>query len=140
MQNAYLTSPFQEIIYNVLGQEFGTHRQVQKSLVVRALYGLNSAGASFRHHLASCLGHLGYESTRGYPDVWIRAATKASKEEYCEYLFVYADDIIAIGIDPNNVIICLNNYFAMKPESIHPPDDYLGTKIKETQLPNGFKA
>jgi hypothetical protein len=81
----------------------------------------------FRNHLASWLVHLGYESTRGDPDVWIHAATKTSKEEYYEYLFVYTDDILAIGIDPDYV-------------PIHPPDDYLGTKLKETVLPNGVKA
>ena len=34
----------------------------------------------------------------------------------------------------------LNKYFKLKPDSIHPPDDYLGTKIKITSLPNGKKA
>jgi preprotein translocase subunit Sss1 len=140
IQNAYLTSPCQEKIYTVLGPEFGPHRQGKKALVVRALYGLKSAGAAFRNHLASCLGHLGYESSKGDPDVWIRAATKPSKEEYYEYLFVYTDDILAIGIDPSNVLTRLNKYFALKPDSIHPPDDYLGTKLKETVLPNGVKA
>ena len=55
IQNAYLTSPCSEKIYSVLGPEFGPHRQGKRSLVVRALYGLKSAGASFRNHLASCL-------------------------------------------------------------------------------------
>jgi hypothetical protein len=66
--------------------------------------------------------------------------TKASKEEYYKYLFVYFDDILAIVIDPNNVLTRLNKYFALKPVSIHPPDDYLGTKLKDTVLPNGVKA
>jgi hypothetical protein len=109
-------------------------------LVVQELYGLKSAGALFRNHLSSCLGHLGYESTRGDPDVWICAATKASTEEYYEYLIVYTDDILAIGIDTNNVLTRLIKYFALKPDSIHPPDDCLGTKLKETVLPNEVKA
>jgi hypothetical protein len=90
--------------------------------------------------LASCLGHLGYKSSKGDPDVWICAATKPYKEEYYEYLFVYMDDILAIGIDPSNVLTRLNKYFALKPDSILPPDDYLGTKLKETVLTNGVKA
>lgn len=108
--------------------------------MVRALYGLKSAGAAFRNHLASCLSHLGYESSRGDPDVWFRAATKVTKEEYYEYLFVYTDDILAIGVDPKDVLTRLNRYFSLKPDSIHPPDNYLGTKIKLTTLPNGVKA
>jgi hypothetical protein len=30
--------------------------------------------------------------------------------------------------------------FALKPDSIRPPDKYLGTKLKETVLPNRTKA
>jgi hypothetical protein len=50
------------------------------------------------------------------------------------------ETILAIGIDPSNVLTHLNTYFALKPDSIHPPDDYLGTKLKETVLLNGVKA
>ena len=140
IQNAYLTSPCQEKIYTILGPEFGPHRQGRKALVIRALYGLKSAGAAFRNHLASCLSHLGYESSKGDPDVWFRAAVKVTNEEYYEYLFVYTDDILAIGVNPHEVLTRLNHYFKLKPDSIHPPDDYLGTKIKLTTLPNGVKA
>jgi hypothetical protein len=34
----------------------------------------------------------------------------------------------------------LNKYFKLKPDSIHPPNDYLGNKIKLTTLPNGRQA
>jgi Reverse transcriptase (RNA-dependent DNA polymerase) len=140
IQNAYLTSPCQEKIYTTLGPEFGPHRCGRKALVVRALYGLKSAGAAFRNHLASCLAHLGYESSKGDPDVWFRAAVKVTKEEYYEYLLVYTDDILAISLNPNDVLTRINRYFALKPDSIHSPDDYLGTKIRKTVLPNGEEA
>jgi Reverse transcriptase (RNA-dependent DNA polymerase) len=140
IQNAYLTSPCNEKIYTILGPEFG-HRKGTKSLVVRALYGLKSAGASFRNHLAKCLSHLGYESSRGDPDVWFRPAEKpVTKEEYYEYLLVYTDDILAISMNPKEILTRLNRFFLFKPDSIHPPDDYLGTKIKKTVLPNGIEA
>jgi hypothetical protein len=89
IQNAYLTSPSKEKIYTILGPEFGPHREGRKALIVRALYGLKSAGAAFREHLASCLSHLGYQSSRGDPDVWFRPAVKTTGEEYYEYLLVY---------------------------------------------------
>jgi hypothetical protein len=66
---------------------------------------------------------LGNESSRGDPDVWFPAATKETKKEYYEYLFVCTDDIVAIGIEPNHVLIRLKQYFALKPDYIHPPDD-----------------
>jgi transposase InsO family protein len=140
IQNAYLTSPCDEKIYTVLGPEFGPHRQGKRSVIVRALYGLKSAGASFRNHLASCIGHLGYESSKGDPDVWYKPATKVTGEKHYEYLLVYTDDILAIGTNPKDILTRLNKYFTLKPDSIHPPDDYLGTKLKETVLPNGAKA
>ena len=99
---------------------------------------MKSAGAAFRNHFASCLGHLGFTLSRGDPDEWYRPAVKAKNgEEYYEYMFVYTDDILAIGVDPKEVLMKLNKYFKLKPDSIQPPDDYLGTKIKLTTLPNG---
>jgi hypothetical protein len=103
------------------------HRKGKKAIVVRALYGLKLAGASFRNHLASCLGHLGFTSYRGNPDVWFLPAQKSNGEEYYQYLFVYTDDILAIGVDPRDILMKLNKYFKLKPDSIHPPNDYLGT-------------
>jgi hypothetical protein len=90
---------------------------------VRALYGLKSAGALFRNHLASCLGHLGFTLSRGDPDVWYRPAQKSNVEEYYEYWLMYTDNILAIGIDTREILMKLNKYFKPKPDSIHPPDD-----------------
>jgi hypothetical protein len=84
IQNSYLTSPCEEKIYTILGPEFGPHWQGKKALVVRALYGLKSAGAAFCNHLASCLGHLGFTTSRGYPDDWFRPAVKPNGEEFYE--------------------------------------------------------
>jgi hypothetical protein len=40
-------------------------------VVVRALYGLKSAGASWRATLAQALRDIGFVSTIADPDVWI---------------------------------------------------------------------
>ena len=45
-------------------------------LVKMALYGLKSSGAAFRSKLAGVLRDIGYLSTKGDPDVWIRPAVK----------------------------------------------------------------
>jgi hypothetical protein len=47
---AYITAP----VWSVLGAKFGPD-QVKTALIVRALYGLTSAGAAFCAHLASCM-------------------------------------------------------------------------------------
>jgi hypothetical protein len=70
IQKAYLTSPCKDKKYTILGEEFDPDRKGKKKIIVQALYGLKSAGASFRNHLASCLGHLGFTSSRGNLDAW----------------------------------------------------------------------
>jgi hypothetical protein len=56
--NAYLMAPITEKVWCILGPEFGEDAG-KKELIVRALYGLKSAGATFRNHLAECMKHLG---------------------------------------------------------------------------------
>ena len=60
IQNTYLTPPCLEKIWTTLGSELGTDLLGKKSLVVRALYGIKSACASFRNHLTECTINLGY--------------------------------------------------------------------------------
>jgi hypothetical protein len=49
---------------------------------------------------------------------------------------VYTDDILTIGVDPKDILMKLNKYFKLEPDSMHPPDDYLGTKIKKRVMSN----
>jgi hypothetical protein len=58
IENAYLTAPITEKVWTVLGPEF-VDDAGKRTLIVRALYGLNSAGAALRNHLAECMKHLG---------------------------------------------------------------------------------
>jgi hypothetical protein len=58
IENAYLTAPITEKVWTVLGPEFGDDAG-KRALIVRALYGLKSAGADFRNHLVECMKHLG---------------------------------------------------------------------------------
>jgi hypothetical protein len=51
IDNAYLKAPLTEKVCPVLGPEFGDGA---------ALYGMKSAGAAFRNHLAACMKHLGW--------------------------------------------------------------------------------
>ena len=44
--NAYITAPITEKVWTILRPEFGAD-QGKKALIVRALYGLKSAGAAF---------------------------------------------------------------------------------------------
>ena len=78
IQNAYLTAPCSDKIKNTLGSEFGTDLAGKKYLVIRALYGLKSAGTSFRNHLAECMINLGYLLCLIYPDLWFKEEIRQS--------------------------------------------------------------
>ncbi len=58
---AYFTAPKTKKVRTVLGPEFGIDAG-KSAIIARALYGLKSAGAAFRTHLASCMHQMGYTS------------------------------------------------------------------------------
>ena len=70
IENSYITAPCSEKIYTVLGPEFGLEAE-KKAFRVRELYGLKSAGALFRNHLADCMQHIGFIPCLANPDLWM---------------------------------------------------------------------
>jgi hypothetical protein len=64
IENAYLTAPITEKVCTVLGPEFGDDAG-KRALIVRDLYGLKSAGAAFRNHVAECMKHAVLTGTFG---------------------------------------------------------------------------
>ena len=72
VQNDFLTALCSESIHMSLGPEFGEDQE-KTAVIVRALYGLTSAGVSFRNHLADCMCHLGYHSCLADLDLWYNA-------------------------------------------------------------------
>ena len=73
--NAYITAPITKKVWTILGPEFGEDAG-KTAVIVRALYGLKSAGAAFRAHLASCMRELGYTSCKADPDLWLKPETR----------------------------------------------------------------
>jgi hypothetical protein len=68
---------------------------------VRALYGLESSGASWRAHIAHTLPDMGFLPSRGDPYIGMRQTfNQMTKASYWEYLLVYVDDLLAIGMEP----------------------------------------
>ena len=138
--NAYITAPIKEKVWTVLGPEFGQDAG-KSAIIVRALYGLKSAGAAFRAHLASFMRQMGYTSCKADPDLWLKAETRPDDNvRYYSYILCYVDDILCIHHDAMSVLRQINSYLPLKPTSVGDPDIYLGAKLKETQLPNGIYA
>ena len=140
IQNAYLTAPCNEKVYTTCGPEFGAN-EGKKAIIVRALYGLASAGASFRNHLADCMRSLGYTSCVADPDVWMKAAVRPDDGfEYYAYVLLYVDDTLCISHDAKVALEEINQHFTMKKKSMGKPDIYLGAKLHEVRMPNGVTA
>jgi hypothetical protein len=139
IENAYITAPNAEKIYTVLGPEFGPDAE-NKAFVVRALYGLKSAGASFCNHLADCMQHLGFTPCLANPDLWMKAAEKEDGTAYYAYVLIYVDDVMVIHHNAMSVLARLDKYFKMKLGLMGDPFMYLGATLKKMCLENGTKA
>jgi hypothetical protein len=140
IENVYLTAPITEKVWTVLGPEFGEDAGKQ-ALIVRALYGLKSAGAAFRNHLESCMEHLGWKPCLADRYLWMKEETRPDYSvKYWAYILIYVDDILCVHNDPGTSFDQIDNYFNMKPGSIMEPLFYLGSKLKKTVMPNGVVA
>jgi hypothetical protein len=102
-------------------------QQGKVCIVVCALYGLKSAGASCRVTLALALHDIGFVFTTADPDVWIQPAACDDGYEYYRMLLVYVDDVLAISHEPKVLIDAIGEYYKVKPGSDKEPDIYLGT-------------
>ena len=140
IKNAYLQAPNSEKHYIVCGPEFGTENVGKIAIVVRALYGGKAAGANFRNHLRDCMEHLGYQSCLADPDLWMKECVKPNNDRYWHYILLYVDDMLSIGMEPRGAIDGIGKYFQMKPESVGPPNLYLGGKVSKVRLANGVEA
>jgi hypothetical protein len=140
IENVYLTAPLTEKVWTVLGPELGDDAG-NRALIVRALYGLNSAVAAFMNHLDECMNHLGWNPCRADRDLWMKAETHPDDGVlYWAYILIYVDDMLCVHRDPGVPLAKLDEYLKMKEGSIQVPIFYLVAKLKKTVLPNGVVA
>ena len=83
-------------------------------LVKMVLYGLKSSGTEFRSKIAGVLRDIGYFSTKGDPNVWIRPAVKTDGTEYHEMVLCYVDNVLAILATPMKTIEGIKALFKLK--------------------------
>jgi hypothetical protein len=106
--NAYITAPVKEKVWTVLGPEFGLDSG-KRAIIVCVLYGLKSAGAAFRAHLASFLHQMGYTPCKADPDLWLKAVTRPEDNvHYYTYILCCVDNILCIHHDPMSVMNEIN--------------------------------
>ena len=84
-------APVTEKVWTTLGHEFGNDTG-KTAVIVRALYGLKSAGAVFSCYLARCIESMWYESCRAILDLWLKAKiSQKDGVQYYSYLLCYVD-------------------------------------------------
>ena len=140
IKGAYLTAPAREKVVTTAGEEFGPELKGKLLLITRALYGLKSAGAAFRAHLAEHLYSMSYVPSYADPDVWMRPAVKPNGEKYYEYLLAYVDDLLSISFDPMKTMLLIKEKFTLKGDKIAPPEDYLGAVLAKMKNRNGTEC
>jgi hypothetical protein len=141
IRNAYLQAPSSQKDYIICGPEFGLENAGKKALIHRALYGGKAAGRDFRNHLRECTRHLGFTACLADPDVWMRQGTHHDGNDCWEYVLLYVDDALVIGVNAEQILRKeRGRYFEMKEESIGPPTLYLGAPTRKDELDNGVNA
>lgn len=133
IENSYLTAPFHEKICTRDGPEFGID-EGKVFIIVRALYGLKSSGASFRSFLSERLDDIGFKSSIADPDVWYRNVINNDGENYYEYVLVYVDDLLEISTDARSVMLEIAVKFKLKKDKIESPRVYLGGRLSNKSL------
>jgi hypothetical protein len=87
------------------------------------------------------MARLGFTSSCADPDVWFRLSKRSTGEEYYEYVLLYVDDVLVISEQAEAVLRNeIGKDWVLKPESIGPPSQYLGGKLRKVTLANGVKA
>ena len=85
--------------------------------------------------------HLHYDPFPADPDVWMRPGIERDGSPCYEYIFLYLDDALAFGANPERILRDqLGKYFKLKEASISLPKIYLGSSVRKIELKNGTKA
>ena len=141
IRNAYLQAPTSQKNYIICGPEFGIENVGKVAIMHRAVYGGKTSGRDFRNHLRSCMHHLKFSSCPADPDVWMRPAIRSDGSKCYDYVLLYVDDALVVSENAEDILRNeLGRYFELKEESIGPPSQYLGGKVRKVQLENGVMA
>ena len=66
--NVYVQAQVTKKVQTTLGSEFGKDAG-KTAVIIQAMYGLKSAGAACRSHLARCMDSLGYLPCKAEPNL-----------------------------------------------------------------------
>jgi hypothetical protein len=91
---------------------------------------------------------MGFRASYADPDVWMAKAYKKKGTAitqdgiptrgaaYCQYIFVYVDDILVLSECPGDIIQVIGKAYHLKEDSIMEPKTYLSSQIRKHTLPD----
>jgi hypothetical protein len=126
--NAFVNAKTTEKVWAVAGPEFGEELEGKIVIIIKALYGLKSSAECWHSHFSDTLRSLGFIPTRYDNDVWIR---KHKDGKSYEYVCTHVDDFQIASKDPTEIMKQIQDIYLVKPDSIGPPDYYLGNDYKK---------
>ena len=133
--NAYLNVPCVEKLWTLTSPEFGNDAS-SVMILKKAIYGLQSAGNSWRSTLHSTLEALKLVLSRD-PNLYMRRGQDDPiRGDYYEFVLVYIDDLLCISGDPKSFMDKLGWVYNLK-DSVKPPERYLGTNVDTYINANG---
>ena len=101
------------------------------------LYGIKFLGAALQSNLVVVLRDIGYLSTKGDPDLWIRLSVKPDGTLYHEIVLCYVDNVLAISETSMKIIEGIKAVFKLKGDKAVVPNMYLGTSIHKVETVDG---
>ena len=72
------------------------------------------------------LDDMVFKSLMADPDVWMRPDVKPDGKEYYKYILIYVDNILAISMQPRDVMKDIERRFKLKNYKVEEPSSYLG--------------
>ena len=122
ISNAYLEDNTKEKLFIIAGPEFD---DLEGHILVmdKALYGTTRAEACWHDHLFDVLKKMGFNPSKGDPDVWMRPP----EDNSCyEYIAVFVDDLAISAKDPKKVTDDLQSKHYFKLKGTEPLTHHLG--------------
>ena len=138
--NTYLNAKLRERCHLIVTGDllFGSSAIGKNALIVRALYGMKSSGATWRDIILSYLRQeLRFSMCLADNDIWYKASTKSNGEKYYSYMCIYVDDIFIWAENPKIHMGKFGQSFYWKPESGNEPDLYLGADVRKKETDDG---
>jgi hypothetical protein len=120
ISSAYLEANTKEKVCFTAGPEFGALAG-HTFIIVKALYGLRTSGASWHQRFANTLRDLGYKPCQADDDVWLK-----DNGTHYEYVCVYVDDIMHMSKTPEILFEALKNKYHYNLAGVGEPSYHLG--------------